>query len=164
MATQNKPLLGYRQCPDCGERGSIHQAAGTRRQLYQRCGCGCVQSNGKLIQSRFWYETQWQHGLKPEQPPAVIYDQEEYLVKLREAVARSQATLPGQQAAPLPAQAEQVQVIEEAEESGQQADFIPADDPGADPAQPVKKSGGKWLLVLAGLGIGGLGLLASTSR
>ncbi len=78
MATQNKPVLGYRYCPICDERGTIHQAGGKRSSsLYQRCGCGCLQGNGKWMQSQFWYETEWLEGLRPEMP-VNVYPEEKY--------------------------------------------------------------------------------------
>lgn len=78
MATQNKPVLGYRQCPDCGKRGTIHQAGGRRACLYQRCGCGCDQRNGRMVQSRFWHETEWLDGMKPETAPEAVYPEAEF--------------------------------------------------------------------------------------
>lgn len=72
MATQNKPVLGYRECPDCQTRASIHQATGKRASyLYQRCECGCLQGSGAWVQTRYWFETEWIEGMKPEPPPNV---------------------------------------------------------------------------------------------
>jgi len=90
MAVKNKPVLGYRGCPDCGKRGTIHQGAGQWRRLYQRnCDCKYLSSDGKMAQSRFWYETEWLPGLKPEIPPANIYSQEEYRAELASLVDRN---------------------------------------------------------------------------
>lgn len=80
MATKNKPVIGYRQCPDCGDRGTVHQAGGRRGSLYQRCGCGCDQRNGKLIQSRLFFETEFLDGLEPDLGDA-IYSRDDYLAK-----------------------------------------------------------------------------------
>lgn len=72
MATENKPVLGYFECGDCGGRGTVHAASGRRNQLYKRCGCGCDQRNGKAVQTRLWLETEWLAGLKPDSPPSVV--------------------------------------------------------------------------------------------
>ena len=91
MTAINKPVVGYRQCDDCGQRATVHQAAGRRRQLYQRCGCGCVQANGKYKQSELWFETDWLDGMKPEESPAAIYTQDEYLQEMDAMVQRKLA-------------------------------------------------------------------------
>lgn len=71
-----KPVLGYVQCPDCGERGSVHKAAGNRSAyLYKRCGCGCDQRNGPAVQSFLWYETEWLPDLRPDSPPNICTEQ-----------------------------------------------------------------------------------------
>lgn len=85
MSTKNKAVLGYIQCGDCGERGSVHVAAGRRNQLYKRCGCGCDQRNGKVVQSRLWYDTQWLQDMKPEAAPARVMSSEEYFGKIDRA-------------------------------------------------------------------------------
>ena len=72
MAVQNKPVLGYFECSDCGERGTVHAASGRRSQLYKRCGCGCDQRNGKAVQTRLWFETEWIEGLKPDNAPSMV--------------------------------------------------------------------------------------------
>ncbi len=56
MATQNRPVIGYIHCDDCGERGTVHQSArGKGRYLYKRCGCGCDQRTGKAVQTRLYF-------------------------------------------------------------------------------------------------------------
>lgn len=142
MATINKPVLGYIQCDDCGERGSIHQAAGRRKQLYQRCGCGCVQSNGKLVQSRMWYDTEWLHDLKPDSPPLEIYTQAEYSQALADSIARRS----GRQLPP-------VNRPKPANKPANKPDFVPDDD--KKPADiGDKKTGLYWLA-------GGVAVLAA---
>ncbi|MFC3151788.1 hypothetical protein ACFOEK_12180 [Litoribrevibacter euphylliae] len=57
MATQNRPVIGYIPCSECGRRASVHQAArGKGRFLYTRCDeCGCDQRTGKAVQTRLYY-------------------------------------------------------------------------------------------------------------
>ncbi len=130
MATKNNPVLGYRHCPDCDTRGSIHQAAGRRNQLYQRCDCGCVQANGRLIQSRMYHETEWLDGMKPEQP-GNVYDLDEYREKLAGAVERSASRLP---------------VRSESKAEPEKPDFVPESEPiGEEPENQESKKGLWWL-------------------
>lgn len=144
MATQNKPVLGYRPCPDCGERGTIHQAGGRRGSLYQRCGCGCDQRNGRMVQSRFWYETEWLPGLQPEAPPASVYPEAEF----REKVASESGQDAGQVDRPDRADSG----FQENENPGQQTDFGPELDRDRDGDRSNKPIGQKkwWLLAAAG--------------
>lgn len=83
MASKDpKPVLGYYDCPDCEERGTVHQAGGRRSgYLYMRCGCGCDQRVGQKLQSLLWFETAWLDGLKPDSPPTNALGYEEYQAK-----------------------------------------------------------------------------------
>lgn len=142
MATKNNPVLGYRQCPDCGQRGSIHQIAGSRNQLYQRCGCGCVQPNGPFIQSRFWYETVWQ-GEAPGMP-AMVLPEAEYKRELARVAAMNTALCPSRDD-----QGGQ-------EDQGQEPEPAPVDDPAPAPIDPVpgeKKGGGFGVVLALGAGL-----------
>lgn len=141
MATKNNPVVGYRKCPDCGQRGSIHQVAGTRHQLYQRCGCGCVQSNGAFVQSRFWYETEWT-GEVPTMPPMVL-GRDDYQKELARVAAVNTALCPSRDD-----QGDQAEQGLE-EEAGQVAD----EEAAPIGAEVVEKKGGGIGVVLA-LGVG----------
>lgn len=88
MTVKNKEVLGYRECDKCGSRGTVHQAGGRRNQLYQRCDCGCVQANGRLIQSQLWFETEWLDGAQPANPPPKAYPYDEYQDALDASLAR----------------------------------------------------------------------------
>lgn len=151
MSTVNKPVIGYRECPDCGERQSIHLAGGKRHQLYGRCECGCVQSNGKVVQSRLWYETDWIEGMKPEMPPAVMprHDYEAALVKVAErngAKSIGQTDRPGD----LPGDGD----------ADLGDDFVPG-GPGDDkPIDQPGKKGGLLMLVVVGIGLLAAGMRA----
>lgn len=136
MATENKPVLGYMQCLTCGERGSVHAAAGRRNQLYKRCGCGCDQRNGPIPQSTLWYETDWLTGLKPESPPAQVLTREAY-------DSLGQVDRKSQQSSGLQAD----------DKTGQQTDFNPDDKP-ADVVESESKTGLMWLAA------GAVGILA----
>lgn len=153
MATKNKPVLGYRHCPDCGQRATIHQAGGRRGSLYQRCGCGCVQSNGPLIQSRMYYETEWLDGLKPASPPDRVMD----LASYQAARITNAALIPlnpvnaGQNDREKPSDSAK----KDEDNAGQQTDFRPGEaTAGAadNNAKPTTKKG-LVLVLLAGAGV-----------
>ncbi len=62
-------VLGYYDCTDCGERGTVHRTKrGKARLFYKRCGCGCDQRSGSDVQTKLYDGTQW-IGDKPEPPP-----------------------------------------------------------------------------------------------
>lgn len=62
-------VLGYYDCPDCGERGTVHRTKrGKARLFYKRCGCGCDQRSGADVQTKLYDGTQWICD-KPEPPP-----------------------------------------------------------------------------------------------
>lgn len=71
MAVKNNPELGRVKCEACGSDASVHQTQrGKGRFLYTRCGnCGVDQRAGAAVQTRLWNETQWREGLKPEEAP-----------------------------------------------------------------------------------------------
>ncbi|MBC54108.1 MAG: hypothetical protein CMQ34_09790 [Gammaproteobacteria bacterium] len=125
MATQNKAVLGYIQCADCGERGSVHAAAGRRNQLYKRCGCGCDQRNGAVVQSRLWYETEWLDGMKPEKAPAQVQAPEDYSGQVDRID-------------------QQPRGVAADDETGQQTEIRPESKPENEPDQPDKT--GLWWL------------------
>lgn len=151
MATQNKPVLGYRQCPDCETRGSVHEAAGKRSgRLYQRCECGADQRSGAWVQTRLWYETDWLDGLQPEMPDNV-YPVDKYLERFGERQAEPAKNDDAVEA-----------VKEEAEEAEAGVDG-PAPVDGQEVEQDTepkpKKTGRLWLLV-GGIAAGALALMA----
>lgn len=166
MPATNNPTLGYRDCPDCGERGSIHQAKGKNRHLYQRgCDCKSVQSNGKMVQSRLWFETQWLPDLQPAEPPADIYDREQYLAKLQDVANRNSRLVTGQ---PIPANQDKPEPVAELEAAPAQPELTETEadfdqDPDQDPTEkPGKKSNGLGaaLALLAAAGLGFFALAA----
>lgn len=60
MATMNREAVGYIDCKDCGERGSLHLTKrGKGSFLYKRCGCGCDQRTGVKIQEK------WRREMEP---------------------------------------------------------------------------------------------------
>lgn len=62
-------VLGYIECGDCGERGTVHKTArGKARYLYKRCGCGCDQRTGAAVQAILYDNTKWLDE-SPEPPP-----------------------------------------------------------------------------------------------
>lgn len=151
MATELKPVLGYRLCPDCGERGTIHQAGGRRGSLYQRCGCGCVQSNGPLVQSRMWYETDWLPDLKPDPAPAKVLDPEQYQQQLLGWLSRN-----GLQAGQIDRPDRAAPEFQPGTESGQQTDSGPDSGRPIDRDEPVKTGRKKGALLLALAAVSGL--------
>ncbi len=147
MPKVDKPVLGTRQCPDCGEGGSIHLAAGKRGSLYQRCGCGCRQENGRMMQSRFYYEADWRPDCKPA-APANVYPLEEYREKLAALHERNRAAV-GQPDRESQQSREVAPVSETGNEPVTKPDFIPEEKPEAEPEN--SKKGLIWLG--AGLGL-----------
>lgn len=56
MTVQHRPVVGTFTCPVCSELATVHQyAAGAKAKaglLYVRCGCGCDQRTGAVVQSQ----------------------------------------------------------------------------------------------------------------
>lgn len=176
MKKEPKPVLGYRLCPTCLTRGSIHFAGGRRNALYQRCECGCDQRTGKMAQSLFWYETDWLDGLRPEIDLTSIYTLEEFDRKRVGQVDRlDRADTELEQIADRPEQTES-QTETETDETGLKNSEIVGDGMELDPdnstssdtqtGEPdppnTKPRSGK--LLLAGLGIGLLTAVAAVLR
>lgn len=159
MAGDPKPVLGYRHCDICQERGTIHQAGGKRTgSLYQRCGCGCLQGNGKWMQSRFWYETEWLHPDQlpervelPEKPRTVV-SEEEYQARFG---AASKPDDTGEETVPESGGGDTPE--EEAKAPGSDGDPAPG-EPEAE-----SKGRGKLWLVASGLLVGALAIVARGS-
>ena len=83
MAKDPKIELGKHYCHDCGDVGSVYGAGGKRSgYLYLRCGCGTLQGHGVIPQSRYWHDTDWNDGLKPEIPPPNALPLEEYNARI----------------------------------------------------------------------------------
>lgn len=60
MGVMNRETVGYIECKDCGERGSLHLTKrGKGSFLYKRCGCGCDQRTGVKIQEK------WRREMEP---------------------------------------------------------------------------------------------------
>lgn len=145
MATKNNPVIGYRECPDCGQRGSVHKVGGSRNQLYQRCGCGCVQSNGPLVQSRFWYETKWLDDGAPVMPPMVL-ERAEYEKEIARVAASNFERVPSRGDR---GDLESKGVADELPD-----DFEPAAPVANGPiGQTKKKGGGLFIIATIGAGI-----------
>ena len=66
----NAEIVGRNDCQDCGQRCAVYQ--NTRGDLYTKCAeCGVDQRNGKTVQNRLWYTTDWVAG-EPEVRPAKV--------------------------------------------------------------------------------------------
>ena len=73
MAVKNNEVLGYINCGDCGERGTVHKTnRGKARYLYKRCECGCDQRTGAKVQTNLFNHTEWL-GDAPEPPPNLMH-------------------------------------------------------------------------------------------
>ena len=159
MSKDPKPVLGYIHCPDCGERGTVHQAAGKRHHLYKRCGCGCDQRNGKKVQSVLWYDTEWIPELKPEDPPAGIYEFAEYQEKIGSNPVSDTGADPVK-----PGAAEE---SEAAPAKPEEADFdtdIDLDPDGELAEQAFPKKSGLVKAVVGIFLLGGIGFLTFASK
>lgn len=158
MATKNKPVLGYRFCPECEERATVHEAAGKRAGfLYQRCGCGCAQANGAWVQTRLWYETDWlpldqlEAGVELASKPGNAKSAQEYLQRFAgvnsvgTAAAKSEFIAAGGDPAQLGLRevehdlGEHVQVFEHAEHAEQSRETDEASNNAA--SEPVSEAG-----------------------
>lgn len=158
MAITNNDVLGYRDCTTCGKRGSVHKAKGRRNQLYQRnCDCGCVQSNGQLMQSKLWYETTWLG--EPPAKPANVMEKQAYQDALGKESKRLQGMgeKPGQEVGQIDRQTKETQGLQPDENSGQASGQLTDFDPTVDrevnqevkATNPVKRPIGLWWLVAA---------------
>ena len=116
----NAEIVGRNDCQDCGQRCAVYQ--NTRGDLYTKCAeCGVDQRNGKTVQNRLWYTTDWVAG-EPEVRPAKVDP---------EPPANLGASKPKPEPAPDPAPAA-------------------TDDQDTDTPDPKKKSSGLGFLVVLG--------------
>jgi len=120
-------------------------AGGRRHNLYQRCDCGCIQSSGKLVQSRLWYETQWLDGSKPETTPAAVLSYRDYQTELAKSLGRNSQSITGQ----IDRESQTDQGLQPDPDTGQQTDIRPDPEP-----KQTGKTGLYWLA-------GGVALLAA---
>ncbi|PCJ22525.1 MAG: hypothetical protein COA96_14140 [SAR86 cluster bacterium] len=168
-----KDVIGYRPCPDCDTRATVHWAAGRRQALYQQCECTCVQHNGALHQSRLWYETTWLDGLKPENQPRKVLEKSEYLTRLKAATERNRVLVDSQETASEAVPDLENSDDEEIELDSQQAakEAVTETDPDLKieqeteapaeaPAEPKKKRK-RWVKVVMVAGLGTLAALVT---
>lgn len=150
-----KPVLGYFNCKECGERATVHQAGRRGHHLYKRCGCGCDQRVGDLVQSVLYYETAWIEGMKPE-PPGNVLDFDAYRSQYGSVDLTVSNTVSE------PENTGDVAESEAAPASDSETDFNP-DREGSIPDKPKRKKSGFLLPALAATALGGLAWLVSAA-
>lgn len=160
MAGDPKPVLGYIQCGDCGERGTVHESAGRRAgYLYKRCGCGCDQRNGKMVQSVLWYEAQWldvdqlPEGVELPNKPPNVYDLDEYQERRGGVPEKAESDPEAESIGQETSETAEAEAANEPDFEPEEAENIPETEPVVKPKKSNTKKwlGGAALLVLSGL-------------